>query len=99
MVKITDSLMSKMSAPQLGEDVMPKRKSDCPALPVCAFLHNSRQICAKGGPTLIGVPTEFCLASIVMLLARAQELPVGPDEEKVEKFKKNSMGYLNDLPE
>lgn len=87
-------LESRIKSTKVSKMAMSERSEDCPALQVCSFLHNDRKACAKGGSGLMNVPTEICLASVVMLLARAQGFPVGPEPEQEEEFKRSPIGYF-----
>jgi hypothetical protein len=51
------------------------RASDCPALGVCRLVGNAREGCENGGTCDEGgMPTDICLASLILLVARGQGL-------------------------
>jgi hypothetical protein len=60
-----------------------KRLADCPAVPVCDVLGNTRKSCKKGG--LISANDEMmvqrCIAGLILLIAplAGVKLPVLPD--------------------
>lgn len=68
-----------------------KRKSDCPALPICSIFGNAYNgCCVDAAKRIDGLTEEKCIVSLILLVARGQGLFTESMEKKLQERRQKS---------
>jgi len=68
----------------LNVKMYPEKKNDCPAIPVCEALGNLHGQC-RNGANITHPSYHNCIATLVLLLARASGQLSKRDQKKIEQ--------------